>query len=71
MGGLGNKDLARYRKTRTPLGKTAAIKAKCSDCMANYADGRVDCTIPECPLYPFMPYTAENMAKRGISPREM
>ena len=66
MSGLGSRDLARYHKTRTPPGKTAAIRAKCGDCMANYADGRVDCIIPECLLYPFMPYTAENMARRGM-----
>ena len=32
------------------------ILAKCYDCMGCYADGKVDCGIPECPLYPIMPY---------------
>jgi hypothetical protein len=63
MGGLGSKDLARYRETGKPLGKTAAIKAKCAECMANYANGRDDCTVYDCPLYPFMPYAGENLAK--------
>jgi len=39
-----------------------AILAKCSDCMSHYGDGRVDCNVPECPLYPWMPY--------GNAPRE-
>lgn len=32
------------------------IRAKCYDCMGFFADGRVDCNIPECALYPMMPY---------------
>lgn len=32
------------------------IQAKCYDCMGFYADGKVDCKIPSCPLYPVMPY---------------
>ena len=66
MGGLGSRDLARYRENRKPLRKTAAIKAKCAECMANYADGRDDCTVSDCPLYPFMPYTRKNRAKTNL-----
>lgn len=36
--------------------KLRAMKAKCADCMGNYADGRVDCEIQGCPLYSWMPY---------------
>lgn len=32
------------------------IHAKCYDCMGYFADGRVDCNIPECALYPVMIY---------------
>lgn len=39
------------------------IISKCYDCMGFYADGRgQDCEIPDCPLYPMMPY--------GSKPRE-
>jgi hypothetical protein len=69
MSGLGSKDLARYHETGKPLGKTAAIKAKCADCMTNYVDGRVACIVADCPLYPYMPYTGENRAKRSLIPR--
>ncbi len=30
--------------------------AKCFECMGGYVDGRVDCRITDCPLYPVMPY---------------
>ena len=42
------------------LGKKLTLKqsflAKCADCMGNYADGKLDCKIEECSLYPFMWY---------------
>lgn len=33
-----------------------AVIAKCCDCMGYYVDGRMDCKMPDCSLYPFMPY---------------
>lgn len=33
-----------------------AIKAKCKDCMCDYVDGRLDCEIPGCSHYYWMPY---------------
>lgn len=33
-----------------------AILAKCKDCMADYADGKIDCGNTWCSLYSFMPY---------------
>lgn len=38
------------------LTRDQAIRAKCCDCMGYYIDGRMDCEISGCPLYPFMPY---------------
>ena len=38
------------------LTQRQAILAKCYDCMGYYADGKVSCEIPECPLFPFMRY---------------
>ena len=34
------------------------ILAKCFECMGGYLDGKQDCEIPKCPLYPLMPYGA-------------
>ena len=39
-----------------------AIFAKCYDCMNYFSDGKIDCKIPSCPLYPFMAYK-ENREK--------
>lgn len=33
-----------------------AIVAKCYECMGYYADGKQDCKMPDCPLYPWMVY---------------
>ena len=58
------KHLAGKRLTRDQ-----AIVAKCCDCMGGFADGRVDCEIPTCSLYPFMPYRKDksNSARaRGL-----
>lgn len=38
------------------LTQRQAILAKCCDCMGYHRDGRIDCRVPACPLYPFMPY---------------
>jgi hypothetical protein len=38
------------------LTQRQAILAKCCDCMGYWVDGRVDCRIPTCALYRFMPY---------------
>jgi hypothetical protein len=35
------------------------IKAKCYDCMGFYEDGAIDCKVPTCPLYNFMPYNKD------------
>lgn len=46
-----NAYLAGKRITRNQ-----AIRAKCYDCMGGYSDGKLDCRIKTCPLYPWMPY---------------
>ena len=38
------------------LTQRQAILAKCADCLCCHVDGRLDCKMPHCPLYPFMPY---------------
>jgi hypothetical protein len=47
------------------LTRNQAIKAKCYDCMGGYTDGKQDCRIHVCPLYPFMPY--RNMGSKAIT----
>jgi len=38
-----------------------AVLAKCAECNCGYDNGRRDCEIPICPLYPFMPYRGKSM----------
>ncbi len=45
------KHLAEERLTLRQM-----ILAKCADCTNWYADGKEDCKIPDCPLYPLSPY---------------
>jgi len=51
----GKKYLIRYLKGEKVTLKQAVL-GNCCACMGYYADGRNDCEIPECPLYPHMPY---------------
>ena len=55
MNARGCKELKAHQLGKK-LSLKQAILAKCADCLCNYADGKIDCKIPECPLYPFMPY---------------
>ena len=38
------------------LTRGQAMRAKCAECCGGYKDGKVDCGVTLCPLYPFMPY---------------
>lgn len=40
-----------------------AVAAKCFECMNGFIDGRQDCAIPDCPLYPWMPFNPNKPAK--------
>ena len=51
----GAKELKKYLTGGRLTHKQMAI-AKCYDCMGGYGDGKLDCGIKECPLYPLMPY---------------
>lgn len=48
------------------IGMKAAITAKCCECMGYYVDGKHDCGVSHCPLYPWMPYNGEH--KRYVRP---
>jgi hypothetical protein len=55
MKARGVRELKRYLNGDR-LTQRQAIIANCASCMNYYADGKNDCLIPNCPLYPFMPY---------------
>lgn len=50
------------------LTRAAAMKAKCYECMNGYIDGRVDCGIKDCPLYPWMPFSESGPRKLARKP---
>lgn len=64
MSGRGCNHLEAYRSGKS-LTSSQAILAKCAECMAKYADGRDDCAMPDCPLYPWMPYGTRPRVKKG------
>lgn len=51
----GKKLLLKHLTGERLTTKQMAV-AKCYDCTGYYADGKVDCKCPNCPLYPVMPY---------------
>lgn len=74
MTGIGSSLLLAHREGKD-LTTLQAIKAKCADCVGNYADGRVSCEMPECPLFPFHPYNPnrkrrQNPSRIGLKPGE-
>lgn len=58
MNGIKARGSKEYKKYigGGKLTQRQMILAKCYDCMGGYADGKMDCGIPGCPLYPIMPY---------------
>lgn len=51
----GGKEFKKYLAGGR-LTQRQMILAKCYDCIGGYADGKMDCEIKDCPLYPLMPY---------------
>ena len=61
----GKKELIKYLEGGR-LTPKQAIQAKCYDCLCYMVDGRQDCKMPKCSLYPFMTFN-ENKQKRKNS----
>jgi hypothetical protein len=45
------------------LTRGEAIRATCYECSGFYDAGLVDCEIPKCPLYRYMPYAEKASTK--------
>ena len=58
----GKKELIKYLEGGK-LTYKQAVQAKCFECMGYCIDGRIDCGISDCPLYPFMPHNNHGMRK--------
>lgn len=62
----GKNEYLHYLETGKKLSPAKAIKANCYMCMNSYSDGRNDCEILDCPLYPFMPYRKDRIKARRV-----
>lgn len=51
----GGKELKKYLMGEK-LTQRQMILAMCYECSNGYLDGKVDCRLKNCPLYPTMPY---------------
>jgi hypothetical protein len=51
---IGRKEYLKYLQSKK-ITRDEAIAAQCYVCMGYYRDGREDCKIETCPLYPFSP----------------
>ena len=55
----GRKELIAHREGKK-LTRSQMCLAKCYECMGGYADGKYDCNIPKCPIYPLMPFQGKH-----------
>ena len=63
--GRGRKELIKHLNGER-LTQKEMIFAQCYSCMGYYTDGRVDCEMPACPLYPRMPYNKQSTYRYGV-----
>jgi len=59
----GRKELLKHLRGGK-LSYKQAILAECYYCTCYYADGKNDCEMPECSLYPFMPYNPNKITRK-------
>ena len=66
----GKAELMKYLEGER-LARKDAILAKCYECTNGYADGKVDCEMESCPLYPYMPFGACKITRaRKLTPEQ-
>ncbi|MBN2180139.1 MAG: hypothetical protein JW743_12025 [Deltaproteobacteria bacterium] len=66
----GKRELLKYLSGER-LTRKEAMLAKCYECMNGYTDGKVDCQVESCPLYPYMPFGICKITKRRkLTPEE-
>jgi len=64
----GKKELIKYLEGGR-LTPKQAIQAKCFDCLCYMVDGRQDCKMPKCSLYPFMTFNENKQKRKNITAR--
>jgi hypothetical protein len=72
MKATGQAELVRYWRDGKALTQQQAIKAKCYECCGYYADGKVSCDMPDCPLFAFHPYNPnKRLVRVKAKPKEV
>ncbi len=67
----GGKEWFEYAEKKLKLPPNKAILARCYECTGGYTDGRYDCQVEDCPLYPYMPYRKNLVkVKRAMSEKQ-
>lgn len=61
----GKNELLKHLNGET-LTARQSIRGKCYECMGYFADGKCDCKIEACPLYPFMSYKEGGVRKSRV-----
>ncbi|KYC49196.1 MAG: hypothetical protein AMQ74_01464 [Candidatus Methanofastidiosum methylothiophilum] len=66
--GISSKGKKEYEKFLTggKLTMKQSIIAFCYDCAGFYSNGKEDCEVDTCPLYPFMPYNKSKKDKSDL-----
>ena len=54
----GKKELIKHMEG-IRLTLKQAIKAHCYNCTGYFQDGKIDCKVPDCSLYPFMAFNPQ------------
>ena len=68
----GRTEYIQYLQSHEKLSPKKAILANCYGCTGGYSDGRTDCELIDCPLYPHMPYRKNKLKqKRILSERQI
>lgn len=62
----GKKELLDHLNGEKLTARQAGL-GRCYDCMCYFADGRIDCKVEHCSLYPFMPYSSKPREKKVVS----
>ena len=60
----GKRELLKYLEGER-LTRKETMLAKCYECCNGYVDGKVDCRVESCPLYPYMPFNPKIQKKKG------
>ncbi|MBW2543950.1 MAG: hypothetical protein JRD43_00480 [Deltaproteobacteria bacterium] len=66
----GKAELLKYLEGGR-LTRKEAMLAKCFECCNGYADGKADCGIESCPIYPYMPFSTRKITSgRKLTPEQ-